>query len=102
MRVKIYRKPSGFWNVPDPCSFDRWAEDLFVHEIEVPDSFRVYENTRGQTVMVDNKGNLLEPEYVYRKGNTPLDNPYIALGFLDEYERYRYYKCKILSGATEQ
>lgn len=102
MRVKIYRKPSGFWNIPDTCALDRWTEDLFVHEIEVPDSFRVYENTQGQTVMVDNKGNLLEPEYVYRKGNTPLDNPYIALGFLDEYERYRYYKCKILSGATEQ
>lgn len=98
MRVKIYRESSGFWNVPDECRTYKWKEDLHLHEIEVPDSFHLAENGWGETILMDDKGHELEPMYIYREGDMPLDEPYIRLWYMerDPIARERYYNCRIL------
>ena len=98
MRVKIYRKSSGFWNTDDECRFYKWAEDLHVHEIEVPDSFRLVEDGWGETMLLDKEGHILEPLYIDGEGDVPLDEPYIRLWYIERnpIARERYYNCKIL------
>ena len=79
MKIKIYRLPSGFSNVPDKCSFDPINHERATYEtIEIPDSYQIYTNIFDETAIKDEKGNFLEPEYVWKRNGIFCD-PYINL-----------------------
>ena len=81
MKIKIYRLPSGFANVPDKCSFDPIDHERATYDtIEIPNSYQIYTNIFDETAVKDEKGNFLIPNYVWRRNGVSC-KPYIMLSY---------------------